>query len=396
MDIAFLLSLVVLSCLARPSQLALLLGLILPIEFVTGLSPAVLDLGRYALTGALIVRTSAVGRRHWALQVSAIMLAAIGILTAISGGLSRLPGLAVEGLVMATSALLALALVGRNFPHPWLLRGLCFGVTLSALDILLQWAGLPYLGVPSVWGLDYSGFSEKRTHAAPLLAIGALGFLVKHIWPARLGLVRAVGFAVCLTGLVLTAGRAGFLGFSLASLLWAIRTFRRAPLIVALSAVTGLALVLFQRDSHLLDRLEAPTDLSSGRSTRNEAALEAFLSAPIFGPDPRSEIATAGGNAHTPVLAFAVDAGFLGVVGALIASVVLLFGVIRGATRWESQMQFPTLMAVVMTSLIPFEPSAFFVGLGKTVPLMVSLSYLYPIARSTAHHTAKKVTTTSH
>src|SRR5690606_38022377 len=158
--------------------------------------------------GIVILRA----KREVALQrpllLTAVALGSFGLVTVVSGLSSGTQQQAWLGVVAVISALGG-ALLAQRPPLPrgvWL--GFLVALSLSAGDVLLQALGLPYLGVPSQYGLDYSGFSEKRTLLAPFLAIALILYATPNLWGVspRISVVvlRLVGAAVSCSALILS------------------------------------------------------------------------------------------------------------------------------------------------------------------------------------------------
>lgn len=364
----------------RPALTVFVLGLLLPIDYLQGVPTVALDGLRYALIAIIVVRVRRSGGLPLPILIAGGSLIGIGVYCFVSGTASGVQSLSIFGVVAMLSGLIGMMMASRNALHLPLLLGFLVGATASATDVVLQSLGLPYLGTPSIYGIEYSGFSEKRTHLAPILAIAAILYVTPYLWRGRRSLtylgLRFFGLCVTIVALVLSGGRAGFIGLGAALVLWAMLNVKRDPLPVLSVAMAGAVVVYLQRDSHLFLRLFEDGIGESGRASRNFAALRAYLSAPILGPDPTSDIARDGSNAHFPVLVFGLNAGVLGVVGALLLMGVLALAVLRG-TRQSTLHQHAPLIALIMciTSLV--EPVAFFIGAGRSVLLFVVLAGCY-------------------
>jgi hypothetical protein len=361
---------------ARVPLVAVALGILLPVDVLRGVPSPLLDAARYALVLTLVLRVPPRAEAPRPVVMVGALLGLTGIVTAISGLTAGETGLVTLGVAGLISAFAGTALFRRPELHFPLLAGFLVGITASAADILAQAAGLPYLGRTSVYGLDYSGFSEKRTLVAPLLAVAAILYLSPALWK-RLSLpasaaVRIVGTTVTTIALVLSAGRGGFLALGASLCVWAALSFRSRPAAVAGAAALLTAVLYTQRDSALINRLSTATT-EDARTDRNESAWNAYLSAPILGPDPTSPIARAGGNAHTPILVFAVNAGLLGLVTAVVATLVLAWAVWSGARSSGHSTIHGPLMGVVMLVTTALEPAGFLVGISRTTLMFIAI-----------------------
>lgn len=360
--------------------LAVLLGVLLPVDFVAFTDPIALDALRYAVSVILIVRSGRDYRRQPLMIFLGSLLTATAIVTLVSGISSNVERLILTGISGVASTILAMLIVGRSQMYEHILRGLAFGVALSALDAIMQWAGLPFVGTPSSWGQDFSGFGASRTQAAPYFALGFLLFLAPSLWVKRSSILwmslRGLGGCLSLVGLILSAGRAGFLAFGIGLLLWGIRSAAKSTAIVFVVALGVVGVLYWQRSSFLAERLFALDSVGSGRNQLNRLAFDAFVSSPLFGPDPSQPLAEAGSRAHTPILGFAVNAGVIGFVAGIFGLIVISVAIYVGLRDWRVSLQHAVLLCVVAAVTTVFEPTGFFVGLGRTLPLFIALQII--------------------
>lgn len=360
---------------------ALAFGVLLPIDFVQFIDPLYFDAARYGLAVILALRlrrtSSEPTHRGWAVS-SALMIGLVGLVAAIKG-YGEEGSLFTTGVTMLLSVAVSYQIARRTQVHSRILLGFVVGNLLSSIDIIFQYVGLPYIGMPSEWGDRYSGFSHISTTAAPLLAVSILiviGMMERlREAPARhpmLLITSGLAVGTLMLALVLTNGRGGLVGLFAGILLLVVRGLRdgRASAFVAIlvaiaagfnyrTTITGY----FVRDGR--------TDLSSGRVERNADALAAFLREPLLGPDAR---VIQGLNPHTPILSFGLFAGLAGVIIALL----LMWRLVRLA--WEgiwaestASVLLGMVSAVILVASL-LEPDGFFVGLAPLVILLIVFS----------------------
>ena len=374
----FLVSSVVVAALFKINRAILLaswlLGFLLPIDYVDGFAPIIFDVCRYALLLVLALRleTSFQGRRYAAVIVCYLLISynlLLYIVQAVQGG----GFVTSRALVGIGSVFLAFAATRNGSHNRILLLGFVTGCTISAMDILAQVAGLPYLGTPTDWGARYAGLSFNSTNTAPFLAVAALVVLSRRIWSQTVTarLFRLISFLILLGGLVLTGGRGGLAGFLVGASAYLLFLIRRSPGI----GLTGLLLVIsvtISQYSAIVDFLtrEGGTGgFTTGRDVLNAQAWDAFWQGGIFGVSVTERDLY---RPHTPLLTFALDVGPWGLLVAIASTVALFYRLIRPA-RPTSEGEVASMMAGVLVTTALLEPVGFFVGAAKAVVLMIVL-----------------------
>lgn len=380
LELSLVLGLTFAAALMPPRRVALLLGVILPIDYLSVLDSITLDAMRYALLAVLIVRVrrdrTLTGHPLFVLGIAGLVLVALfDVLKGADGSAYTLQ----RGLIGLLSALAAFLVAQRSEVHKPLVRGFVLGVSASAIDVCLQVAGLPYAGATSVYGFRYSGFSFKSTTLAPLLALAIVFVLTNWLWPAartrsdrwilmmRLTLLLPLGAA-----LYASQGRGGVLSLALALVFLLAVRFKGHPGRILTLGLVGVLVAWYLR-SDIAALFVRPTedDLSNGRGSLNEEAWDAFTSSPVFGPPPA---VLSGLNPHTPFLTFAIEAGILG----LLVAVVLAVGLVRVVlTPERTGNALPVAVrcgALVMFTTSFLEPDGFYIGLARVVLLAVVLT----------------------
>lgn len=358
---------------------AFALGVILPIDFISGVNPTYLDASRYGLLIILFVRTRRDTSRDGNPFVLMCFAGLVFIgLASVAKGLDGSPEQLVRGIIGILSALAGVLLSQRRGLHKDLLRGFILGMAASAADIALQVAGLPFFGMPSAFGFRYSGFSFNSTTLAPLLAIAAVLTLSSWLWPrpqggARLIVLtfRLVVLAVLLGGLYESQGRGGVLSLAVAVGAMLLHKSRRSRIRIALLAGLGLAvMVRFRSQLETLILRSDSSDVTTGRGDLNAKAWQAFVADPVFGATPNDLESL---NPHTPFLTFAIEAGFVGLMVAVLLTVALSIVLFRRPIPGGGHVFVVRCMAIIvlMTSLL--EPDGLYVGLSKVLLLSIVL-----------------------
>lgn len=348
------------------------LGVFMPIDFIQTVPPVILDGARYGT--ALLIMFLVHSARRTSRPVP--ILGVVAFLLIFSGGLSVLKSVVFDGnlfapIVSLVSPLVAYLVVRTQVNHRWILLGFTFGCFLSALDILLQASGLPFLGTPSEYGFRHSGFSYSSTAVAPLLAVAICVALMPWVWEKRRTVLRIILVCVLLIALFLSQGRGGLAGLMAALAILAFIYLPRKPgLTIIATLVGGLAIVISGAAAALVDyisRTDIPgsSDITSGRANLNFAAWEAFWRAGVLGVDPAESHHY---NPHMAPLSAALNIGPFGLIATSVVCILLLV-VIFFAGR-----DFPIVLRMIAgiaftVSLI--EPNGFFVGFTGAVLVMI-------------------------
>lgn len=369
---------------------AFALGIVLPIDLVSTIDPIIFDLIRYGLATSLIFRcrfTTKNQNKH--LNVSFWLLATIGAYITIAGIANGANEMLVRGTIGILSALFALLLARISHLHSALLAGFVLGASLSGLDILLQVAGLPYLGSATDWGYRYSGLSFSSTNTAPFLA-NAVVIILAYKWKLNTsslnGIIvfslRLIALIILIPGLFYSGGRGGFAGLIFAFSIYGMFTFKLNPLRVVTILTITIIFVMYNINFFISyitrDGATEANGLSSGRSALNSEAWGAFLSAAPLGVPVSERVLY---RPHTPVLTFALDAGLLGlIIGILLVSILA-----KAVLVPRESSNYPVVYRMIggimlVTSIL--EPAGFFIGFAKAL-LFLILIYVLDQSRPT-------------
>ncbi|MCT2089342.1 hypothetical protein M3D92_08565 [Micrococcus terreus] len=347
----------------------------MPIDVLGPVNPVIMDLLRYGLAVVLIVGVRRSGDGHRGLGVL------IGVLLCLYNVALLLRGLyADQGSVMSQATIgivsvLVAILATRNWRiNRAILAGFLAGATLSATDILLQVAGLPYLGTPTEWGTRYPGLSFTSTNTAPFLALALVLVISSHLWTSRpaVRMSRILLFVILFAGLALSGGRGGLGGFILALTVFLMFRFSRQPILAVITSAAGLVVVVTRWDQLMdfLTRGGTSSGFTTGRDELNAQAWSAFLDSPILGVEL---VSRAGYNPHTPILSFALDIGLAGLLVGIAGVFALLLRMARPIRRGPAG-EVLCMMAAVMVVTALLEPVGFFVGFTKACLLMIVLT----------------------
>lgn len=373
------------------AAVAFMLGVILPIDVFSSVSPASFDAARYGLAVALIVRSLGDGTRQSGklAKLTLIVLLALSTVALLRSVFDLRAPETSSTFVAILSIGVAYSLAKIRTLHAPIALGFVLGATASAADIISQVAGFPYLGTPAAPPFNrYGGFSFSSTNAAPYLAIAIIVVLAgtagkKTIRPATVNrtvtkapllllALQCVAALLLAVGLLLSGGRGGLVGLALAIALMGLNRRHQYPVsILAIIAVTFTALVVKLDDiASFLDRGGANSGgFTTGRLALNSDTWQAILDAGLWGPD---SVVANGLRPHTPILTFGVSAGVFGVL--LAAGLVLMVArVAVTAFSTNSSATVYNLVAAIILASSLLEPVGFFVGLTKTTILMIVL-----------------------
>ncbi|MFS2242856.1 hypothetical protein [Microbacterium sp. OR16] len=351
-----------------------LLGLVLPIDTVTGVPPILFDLLRYGL--AIVIVLSARSRPRG--RNLNTLLSFVTLLLMTSGALAIVKSIVFDsdlftGAVAFVSPLAAFLVVRKMYHHRWIMLGFVAGCALSAIDIILQVNGLPYLGVPSDWGFRYSGFSFSSTKVAPFLAVALCVVITRWAWAEQRAVLRVLLATPLLVALFFSQGRVGVAGLLAALTVFGLTILARRPLAGLGLLLVGIPALHFSGVfSALLDyvlRSDVPgvTDLSSGRGIRNSAAWDAFSAGGLLGVDPATRQYL---NPHIAPLTSGVDVGPFGFFATSVVCLFLAYMMFFASKRIP--MVFRMIAAVALATAF-IEPNGFFVGFSGT--LLVALCF---------------------
>lgn len=383
---ALLLPIVLICGLVIPrTALAVALGFLLPIDVFAGVDSLVLDLLRYGLAGLLIARSleksvqvtqlNAVARATAACLVGVFSIGLFKLaLTTGSGGISSVPVVGLVSVIIATYLAKDIAL------RRSLLAGFVVGALANAIDIHLQVFGLPFFGTESAWGTRYAGLTFSSTNTAPFLALALVLTIMPPLWEranpssknaGNLAL-RMIAAVILASGLLMSGGRGGVLGFAVAILVLVANSVRNNHLLTgAFLILVPAGIIIFREDiSRYISRDGRSLDITSGRAERNSAAWEVLSQNWISGI-PFKE---AGGfNPHTPILLFGLQFGIVGFLAAILVTSFLLYAVLAGAGKNGTHLLM-SMMAAIMLVTALLEPLGFYVGLAKTTLLLIVLT----------------------
>lgn len=373
----------------RIRYLSILIGLLLPIDLFGQVNPILLDALRYGMSIILLIKLKKYSKpRHVYAKIALILLMVIGSVTALRGFLYEDFSTIQRGIIGIVSVMFAYFLAINPNIRPSLFLGFVLGSVWSALDILCQVMGFPYLGLTSDLGVRFSGLSFTSTNTAPYLSIAlVIIFMHQDLYRTKsrhrfaINLARVLAVGVLLLGLFFSGGRGGLAGLAVAILVWVVFRFRTKPLVATLGALSLLVLVVAGYDSlYSYITREGQNNshgITTGRDKLNSESLNSFMNSPIFGVPIDERYLY---RPHTPILSFALDAGIIG----LLIGIALTFLSLRTVISIRNSHAYPLayrMTASIMLLTIFLEPAGFFTGFTKTLLLMMTLS-----AFSENHH----------
>lgn len=356
-----------------------LLGFLLPIDTIAGVSAVTLDVARYGVAAALIVwmlATRRAPRMNRALAWGGSLLMLTGTLGFVKAGFSQDATAIVTSMVGLGSVAVAF-MVARNQVHfAAILRGFVAASVWSALDILMQWAGLPFLGTLTADAYRYSGFTFSSTHVAPLLAVALCVTLTHWAWRRRSLVVRMLATAILAAGLLVSQGRVGVAALGVALLVWLLARFAKRPARTLIAAlIVGTPVFIFTGLDELLSqyliRADRPGGITSGRTELNAQAWGAFTDAGFFGID-QSERGLY--IPHLAPLTAGLDVGWLGLVSTTVLCLMLAWFAAFAPPRVPVVFRMIAAIALVAAMI---EPTGFFVGFSRAMLLMLCLASLW-------------------
>lgn len=361
-------------------------GMLLPIWSMSTLSPVLFDIARVLTAAVILVRfTPSLRQPGWNKSIKRWVLP-LGIAGA---------AMTVFGLVNSDSSsvgigwhiLIALPVsltVISRMRNPWpLLLGYLGGSTLSATVLVLTSLGIPTVSPQLNPGFDrVTGLAPSAPLASYQLAmavtIGAA--LVTTATKARL--VPALATLLCATALLLSGGRGGLVGLTIAIMVALRWRWIRARFAVLAAGMVSSALLLaayFSLSLNTLSRFEnyrtSGTDLTTGRLTLLREALSWIGQQPLLGAGLDAFTSAYGLSPHMAPLTFAVGGGV--VAG---ATIVLLTLQIVGLLLFHpparsSDGRAGYLILSVQVSWLVIEPNGPFVGV-EGISLMLTSIFL--------------------
>lgn len=353
---------------------ALFLGILFPVDVLGSVNPFFIDMLRYVLVLVLIISLQALPRHRSNMAiVAATLLLCINFIVTARGLLAEHTGLVLQSLIGIISVVLAYLVTRSACLNRKMLIGFLFGTTWSALDIILQVVGLPYLGTATEWGTRYPGLGATSTNTAPFLALGLVLVISNFLWKRSTPwAILRIGSAVLLaTGLLLSGGRGGLAGIALAIAIFLVTQLRNRPMVVTFFVAVAAAWILTKAPQirNFLTRDGSDSGFATGRDVLNALAWEAFLRGGPLGIDlaKRSEY-----RPHTPILSFTLNAGAVGLVVTLILTGFLLWRLLQASNRTTAATSaLVRMMASVIFVTTLLEPWGFFLGLAKGIILMM-------------------------
>src|SRR5699024_8072946 len=223
-------------------SLAVIFGFLFPIDVLESVNPLLIDGFRYILALILIMfmRAEPRSRNEMAL-LATLILAALNIIAMSRALFAERADIAMQSLVGVGAIILAYFVTKSAFLNRKMLLGFVFGIAWSALDIILQYSGLAYLGTTSEWGTRYAGLGLNSTNTAPFLAIGLVLVLSNYLWlrSTPVTLLRVSTGLLLAFGLLLSGGRGGIAGLAFAVVIFLFVQLRKHPLLVLTIGTLG-------------------------------------------------------------------------------------------------------------------------------------------------------------
>lgn len=361
------------------------LGVLLPIDVVSGVAPFTLDIARYGAALILILRTAKIStnRTNTLQRLLFLLVFSFSALLLLKGILFDDLSTIQKAFIGGLSSSVAFLLSSRHHAHKFILFGFIFGAFLNAATIL--WAVFIPTSATGT-SIRYAGLSFSSTHIAPFIAVAIVFTAMPWLWENRKHrLLRFITFAVLLLGLAYSGGRGGFAGLILAFVLSLIVKFKRAPF--SAIVVSGLALFLVFRVQTVIDwisvnilREGTQAGFTSRRGEFNDASWDAFWEGGLLGT-PIGERNLF--QPHMAPLTFALDVGPFGLVAGGVLCLVVIAAIIRFTPGIPVEFRMVATIALV-TALL--EPNGFFVGLSKILIIMLCVGTPSTSAAQTSRH----------
>jgi O-antigen ligase len=359
------------------------LGALLPIWSIGTLSPFVFDGARLGLALAVFLKARSVGGQIWPSSTRriALILGATGLVLVVAGAFRPDPIGLTMGYTMVLAVVTAWMALSR-VNQPWqLLAGYLFGVTTSAIVLILAGLGFTALTPLADAGIHrLSGLSSSAPLVGYELAIGILIGVVGYS-NRRFRLILASSVLICLAALLMSGGRGGVAALGIAILV-AVR-WRWVKFMPALFvSLVGWGIVSMILDSgqtinmiaRILGTGEIRPDATSGRVDLFNASLSAIAQDPIFGTGVVQFIGQQG-NGLTPHFALFTFYVAGGVCAAFLVLSMLLFITqrlfLKSPRRFESAGRVSYLVLAALLTMAFTEPNGPFVGTQATTLLLL-------------------------
>lgn len=371
-------------------RMAALWGFLLPIDFVTGIEPEVLDALRYGGALWLFIRVKPdLGEptrsrvRHLALVMASLAVVRTVMAAPKSDGNGT-----KFGLVLLAATAVGWAVANRTTIHRAVLGGMMAGLALSATVSVMQALHLTTIREGNIEGRRYPGLSTYTMLLTWQLAMGmvlAIAFLVSGRRGSRLWWAAAVVLPIFVVASLANGAQGGFVGLGAAFLafLWTMRKQldRRALTIVGAAAVAALALTVVLAATEAID-LSSITVLTQPKGLQNENAridiartgMEEFLENPLVGVSRSWFIEEYTIAPHFLPADSAAMAGILGLVVATYLIGYLVVLVLRGPRNHTAAAVTGYLALVVMVANTSTDSYGPFVGVSRAMPLFLAVA----------------------
>lgn len=347
-------------------RLAVVVGVVFPIDFLTGVSSNAIDAVRYTGAIALIV-LARVDLPPPARRVANRLVALLAVLALIRimFSLAHGDGLAARhSAVMLMGAAIALPIAYRRQIHLPLVAGWFMGLVLSGAVALMQALDLPTLRQPELDNSRYPGVSHftmtLTLQMAYAVVLAVYVIAVTRDRP-RIRALAVVAAVTCLLALLVNGAQGGLLGLAAAALAaaWVFRrslTWQRIRLPLALTtAVAVLAAVAVQFGWLELATLDGVLgdggfENEKARWTVFKAAWREIADHPVTGLGRTTFIDRYTISPHNLALDSGVIAGIVG----LVAGIALLGYTVAQWLRGPGDGRPETITAfVLIAALLP-------------------------------------------
>lgn len=355
-------------------SVAILFGVLFPIDVLGGVNPLFIDILRYILALVLIVSIQSKSQtRNEIALIGAILLLCLNLVSSIRALLADNTEIALQSIIGFISIIFAYLVTRNAFLNRKMLTGFLIGAVWSALDIILQVAGLPYLGTTTDWGTRYPGLGLSSTNTAPFLALGLVLVISNFLWKRStpMTILRVVAGIILATGLLFSGGRGGIAGITLAIVVFLVVQLRNRPIFAIFSGTIGIAWFLAEAPqiANFLTRDGSDSGFATGRAALNAAAWNAFTQGGPFGIDLATRVEY---RPHTPILSFALSTGALGLVATVCLIGFLVWRLFHTPSYKTTDRTLVRMMAAVILVATLLEPWGFFIGLAKGIILMMT------------------------
>lgn len=385
------LMLVALSCWTDDRRLAWWWGFLLPIDFVTGVSPHIFDVARYGAVVWIAWRfkpdLSTDGRRY-VLKLAALVAAVAAIKEL--GSLARSDHFGIFiAFVMGVGAVTAPIIAFRVRAHRSILAGFLGGTVLTAVVSIMQALDLPTLMTGNQVGSRFPGLASTTMLITWELAFGlmiAAYFLSGHRHRRVDRAVAVVAVPTCLVAFVGNGAQGGLLGLVAAGAIVAFRARGRVrwgsvaryvygavAIAVVVVAVTVLVGVKTPTISGLFGQGGYRNEI--GRLEVDRQGVHELIARPLFGIgrtnfQHRHALDLAP---HFLPLEAGVTSGIVGFLVALYLLYYLLVLVLRGPIGRRPSAWLGLALAAAMWSNTLTETGGPFTGLPRFSLLLIAV-----------------------